>query len=96
MAKLYTHAPSGWELERGSGLPFLARDGRRAWVKERPGTSFGIFPSGIRREILWVAQQLSEAGGQQPRTMVTAAAKTKQARTASAVAAPRNDDSDDD
>ena len=43
VAKLYTHAPSGWGFERGSGLPFPARDGKQAWVEGRPGTSFGMF-----------------------------------------------------
>ena len=40
------------------------------------------------------AQQLSEAGGRRPRAF-TAAAKAKRARTASAAAHPRDDDSDD-
>ena len=96
VAKLYTHAPSGWGFERGSGLPFPARDGKRAWVEGRPGTSFGMFPSWIRREILWENQQMAEAGGRRPRAMVSAASKAKRARTASTATTQRDDDTDDD
>ena len=96
VAKLYTHAPSGRGFERGSGLPFQARDRRRVWVEKKPGTSFGMFPSWVRGEILWVAQQLSEAGGRRPRDMVMTATKAKRARTASAAAPPRDDNSNDD
>ena len=87
--------PSGWNFERGSGLPFPSRDGKRAWVETRPGTTYGMFPSWIRREILWENQQMAEARGRRPRAMVEAATKAKRARTTSA-GAPRVDDSDDD
>ena len=55
-----------------------------------------MFPSWIRREILWETQQLSEAGGRRPRAMVSAASKAKRARTASTATTQRDDDTDDD
>ena len=76
-------------------MPFPGRDGKRAWVETRPGTSFGMFPSWIWRKILWENQQMAEARGRRPRAMVRAAAKAKRACTTSA-ANPRVDDSDDD
>ena len=95
MAKIYTNPPSGWVFDRGSGVPFTIRDGKKARVEQRPGTSFGMFPSWIRREILWENQQMAEARGRRPRAIVDAATKAKRASTTSA-AATRVDDSDDD
>ena len=95
MAKIYTHPPSGWVFDRGLGVPFPVRDGKKARVEQRPGTSFGMFPSWIRREILWENEQMAEARGRRPRAMVDAATKAKRVRTTSA-AATRVDDSDDD
>ena len=95
MAKIYTHPPSGWVFDRGSGVPLPVRDGKRARVEQLPGTSYGMFPSWIRREILWENQQMAEARGRRPRAMVDAAVGAKRARTTSA-AATRAGDSDDD
>ena len=96
VAKIYTHPPSGWVFDRGSGVPFPIRDGKKATVEQRPGTSFGMFPSWIRREILWENQQMAEARGRRPRAMVDAAVKAKRARTTSAAAAWADSDDDDD
>ena len=78
VAQLYTRAPSGWGFKRGSGLPFLAQEGKRVRVEDWPGTTFGMFPSWVRREIVWAPQRLS--GGRRPREMVDAATKAKRPR----------------
>ena len=83
-------------FKRGPGLPFPARDGKRASVEGKPGTSFGMFPSRMRREILWDARQLAEAGGRRPHAMVEAASKAKRARTTSAATTQKDDDTDND
>ena len=93
---LHARAQSRWGLERGPGLPLPARDDKRAWMEEVPGTTFGVFPSWVRREILRAAQQLSEAGGRRPRLVVDSASQAKRARTAIALAAAHADDSYDE
>ena len=77
-------------------MPFPVRGGKKARVEQRPGTSFGMFPSWIRREILWENQQMAQARGRRPRAMVDAAAKAKRARTTSAEATWVDDSDDDD
>jgi len=90
VAQLYTNAPSSWPFERGENMPYPKRQGKSAELELREGTTFGFYPSWIRREIIWEEQVLSEARGRRPRDIVDKAITNKRARTTSATAPQQN------
>ena len=71
-------------------MPYPKWQGRSAELELREGTTFGFYPSWIRREIIWEEQILSEAKERSPQDLTEAAAKRKRARTASAKATQRD------
>ena len=93
----HSHTAATDTTKQTAGMAALYGDGTVVNPTATSGSPppFGMFPSWIRREILWENQQMAEARGRRPRAMVDAAAKAKRAKTTSA-AATRVDDSDDD